>query len=63
MKTYLSREIYDQGSCDVVVAGGGVAGCAAALSAARCGMRTLLIEKSVLLGGLATLGLITWYDL
>ncbi len=62
MKTYLSREIYDQGSCDVVVAGGGVAGCAAALSAARCGMRTLLIEKSVLLGGLATLGLITWYE-
>lgn len=62
MKMYPSREMIDQGSFDVIVAGGGVAGCAAALSAARCGMRTLLVEKGVLLGGLATLGLITWYE-
>lgn len=43
-------------SYDVVVAGGGVAGVAAALTAARSGKRALLIEKSNLLGGLGTLG-------
>ncbi|MBQ6715588.1 MAG: FAD-dependent oxidoreductase, partial [Clostridia bacterium] len=37
---------------DVIVAGGGVSGCAAALSAAREGKRVLLIEKTLLLGGL-----------
>ena len=41
---------------DVVVAGGGVSGIAAAVSAARHGCKTLLIEKSVNLGGLATNG-------
>ena len=46
---------------DVVVAGGGIAGCAAALAAARNGARVLLIEKQTLLGGLATAGLITYY--
>ncbi|HOF19594.1 MAG TPA: FAD-dependent oxidoreductase, partial [Phycisphaerae bacterium] len=45
-------------SYDVVVAGGGVAGVAAALSAARQGARTALVEKTILLGGLATSGLI-----
>ncbi len=43
-------------SYDVVVAGGGVAGVAAVLTAARGGKRALLIEKSNLLGGLGTLG-------
>ena len=46
-------------SYDIAVAGGGVAGVSAALSAKERGKSTLLIEKSVLLGGLATLGLIT----
>ena len=41
---------------DVVVSGGGVAGVAAALTAARSGKQTLLIEKSNILGGLGTLG-------
>ena len=41
---------------DVVVAGGGVSGVAAALTAARGGKKALLIEKSNLLGGLGTLG-------
>ena len=46
---------------DVCVVGGGVAGVAAALSAAREGARTCLIEKEYALGGLATLGLIVYY--
>ncbi|MCR5134107.1 MAG: FAD-dependent oxidoreductase, partial [Clostridiales bacterium] len=48
-------------TADVVVAGGGIAGCAAALAAARNGASVLLIEKQTLLGGLATAGLITYY--
>ena len=46
---------------DVIVAGGGVAGVAAALEAARAGAKTALVEKTVLLGGLATTGLIQIY--
>ena len=42
--------------CDVAVIGGGVGGCAAATAAARKGMRTILLEKGVTLGGLATNG-------
>lgn len=44
---------------DVIIAGGGIAGISAALSAARNGAKVLLIEKECVLGGLATLGLIT----
>ena len=44
---------------DVVVAGGGMAGVIAAVSAARLGCRTLLIEKNAMLGGLGTSGLMT----
>jgi len=47
--------------CDVVVAGGGIAGIAAALSAARLGADVVLVEREYLLGGLATLGLIAIY--
>jgi len=39
---------------EVVVVGGGVAGVAAAVSAARCGVETLLIERYGFLGGTAT---------
>ena len=46
---------------DVAVVGGGVAGVAAALAAARNGLRVVLIEKTVLLGGLATNGMIYIY--
>ena len=47
--------------CGVLVAGGGIAGIAAALAAARNGADVLLVERECLLGGLATLGLITIY--
>ena len=43
---------------DIAVIGGGIAGIAAALQAARCGRKVALIEKSILPGGLATSGLV-----
>lgn len=46
---------------DVAVCGGGIAGVAAALAAARRGMKTVLIEKTILPGGLATSGLVLVY--
>lgn len=46
---------------DVIVCGGGVAGVAAAVTAAKQGCSTLLIEKSNILGGLATLGRINLF--
>lgn len=48
-------------NCDVLVCGGGIAGISAALAAARHGKRVILLEREYLLGGLATLGLITFY--
>ncbi len=46
---------------DVAVAGGGIAGVAAALAAARMGKKVALLEKTVLWGGLATTGMIFIY--
>ena len=40
---------------DVIVCGGGVAGVAAAVSAAQNGCSVLLLEKSNLLGGLGSI--------
>ena len=48
-------------SYDVIVCGGGVAGVAAAVTAAKYGCSVLLLEKSNILGGLATLGLINLF--
>lgn len=50
------------GSYDVAVVGGGIAGVAAAMAAARNGARTVLIERSFGLGGLATLGNVIMYE-
>ncbi|MFZ2653580.1 MAG: FAD-dependent oxidoreductase, partial [Victivallales bacterium] len=49
------------GSCDVVVAGGGTGGAPAAISAARAGARTVVLESQHGLGGIGTLGLISGY--
>lgn len=52
----------NKGEYDVIVVGGGIAGVSASVSAARNGASVLLIEKQVNLGGLATGGLISWYE-
>lgn len=43
---------------DVIVAGGGPAGSAAAIAAARNGARTLVVEKGGFLGGMLTAGMV-----
>jgi hypothetical protein len=60
MATYREppRDLPVLGSWDVVVCGGGPAGCAAAVSAARAGARTLLIEKEGYLGGATVMSLV-----
>lgn len=56
-----SKKLAVKKSYDVIVAGGGVAGIAAAISVARQGKSVLLIEKANILGGLATLGQINLF--
>lgn len=56
-----NEQIPHAGTYDIIVAGGGLAGIAAALSAARQGASVLLLEKQCWLGGLATNGLINFW--
>ncbi|MGN1048601.1 MAG: FAD-dependent oxidoreductase [Eubacteriales bacterium] len=51
-------EIDIYGEYDVVVAGGGMAGVGAALAASREGAKTILVENTSALGGLATMGIV-----
>ena len=55
-------KINERESYDVIVVGGGIAGISAAVSASRAGASVLLTEKQINLGGLATGGLISWYE-
>ncbi|AHF90947.1 glucose-inhibited division protein A [Opitutaceae bacterium TAV5] len=54
------RSIPVQDSFDVLVCGSGPAGIAAALSAARAGARTCIVENGGCLGGVWTAGLLTY---
>lgn len=57
-ETYkLVREIPVEEGYDLVVAGGGPAGAAAAISAARLGAKVLLVEATGCMGGMGTSGL------
>jgi hypothetical protein len=58
----LVREIPVQSGYDLLVAGGGPAGVAAAVSAARSGAKVLLIEATGCLGGMGTSGLVSSFD-
>lgn len=59
MESYrFCRDIPVEQEYDVVVAGGGPAGTAAAVCAARLGAKTLLVEATGCLGGMGTSGLV-----
>ena len=58
----LVREMSVEREYDLVVAGAGPAGCAAAICAARLGADVLLLEATGCLGGMATSGLVTAFD-
>lgn len=62
MEQYVfSQKLNVKKNYDVIVAGGGVAGVAAAVSVAKRGKSVLLLEKSNILGGLGTLGLVNYF--
>ena len=63
-RTYFepAREVPVFAETDVLVVGGGPAGCAAAVAAARLGADVLLLERYGHLGGLSTGGLVIWID-
>jgi len=62
METYQepSRELRVVSHCDVLVAGGGPAGIAAAIAAADGGARVTILETHGQLGGIWTSGLLAW---
>lgn len=56
--TFTPKEITLNDTYDIIVVGGGPAGSAAAIASARRGAKTLLIEATGALGGMATSGLV-----
>lgn len=56
------KEIIVREHADVLVIGGGPSGVAAAIAAARHGANVLIIEKSIILGGLSTAGHVILYE-
>ncbi|MDI6618489.1 MAG: FAD-dependent oxidoreductase [Clostridiales bacterium] len=54
-----SRKIPVKKEVDILVIGGGPAGFSAAVNAARCGAKTMLIEQAGDVGGVATTGLMS----
>ena len=58
----ITVDVRDGGCYDIIIAGGGPAGCAAAIAAEREGKKTLLIEASGMLGGMGTMGLVPWWS-
>lgn len=56
-----SRSIPVEDSYDILVAGGGPAGCAAAVCAARLGAKVLMVEATGSLGGMSTSGLVNTF--
>lgn len=64
MDTYREepREIPVADHVQVLVAGGGPAGVGAAVAAARAGARTLVVEQSNVLGGMATAGMMSHWS-
>jgi ribulose 1,5-bisphosphate synthetase/thiazole synthase len=59
---HFSRNIPVGDSYDIIVAGGGPAGSAAAIAAARLGAKVLLIEATGCLGGTGTSGLVNAFN-
>ena len=61
-----TKQLSSLGRYEVAVLGGGPSGVCAAIAAARAGVRTILVEKTGMLGGMATSGLVgpfmTSYD-
>lgn len=61
-KYHFERDIKIEDKYDLVVAGGGPAGSAAAICASRLGAKVLLVEATGCLGGMGTSGLVCAFD-
>ena len=55
---YEMKDLTAWGDIDVLVAGGGTSGVAAAISAARRGANVVIVERGIVLGGSQTQGLV-----
>ena len=58
----VQRHVRAESGYDVLIAGGGPAGGAAAICAARLGIKVLLLEATGCLGGMGRSGLVTAFD-